>query len=392
MTEEIVLEAARVMATKLAPFGYQYINLDCGWSTKHRDLTSGRLVVNATRFPRGMRALADDIHGLGLKFGMYGAMGYAQCCSGTADHTATDGSGPGCSKDKDHKVCRNETFYSTDAQLWASWGVDLVKFDGCGGGFDAVPAMRDALNATGRPIVYSVHASIDKGVMQTSFANMWRTGPDIGPSYEQVIDRALISNNVTVYLPGGPGGWGDPDMLQVGNIGVRPTGGSPPSLYPDAEGRTQFALWCLIKAPLLIGTWLNNVSKATLATLTDRVAIGVNQDRLGVQGALRRSGGWVPDQPRPTTDPAFGYQVWSGPLSNGGVAAVLANLDGGSSKVLSLNSGDLPASRRGTVSWHVVRAFNGSEQTGASLPLTFVVGPHDVVMCTLTPAATVPSD
>ena len=75
--------------------------------------------------------------------------------------------------------------------------------------------MRDALNATGRPIVYSVHSSVTPGTMQPSLANFWRTGPDIGSSYEQVLDRAMIANNVSAYLPAGPGGWADPDMLVV---------------------------------------------------------------------------------------------------------------------------------------------------------------------------------
>ena len=92
---------------------------------------------------------------------------------------------------------------------------DMLKFDGCGGPFESVKGMRDALNATGRPIVYSVHSSVMPGTMQPSLANQWRTGPDIGATYEQILDRAMIANNVSAYLPVGPGGWGDPDMLQV---------------------------------------------------------------------------------------------------------------------------------------------------------------------------------
>ena len=75
--------------------------------------------------------------------------------------------------------------------------------------------MRAALNATGRPIVYSVHSDVTEGTMDASLANYWRTGPDIGASYEQAIDRVMIDNNVSKYMPGGRGGWNDPDMLQV---------------------------------------------------------------------------------------------------------------------------------------------------------------------------------
>ena len=85
------------------------------------------------------------------------------------------------------------------------------------------------------------------------------------------------------------------DMLQVGNIkiGSPPMHGSPPALFPDAEGRTQLALWALLKAPLLVGTFVHNLTAATKATLTDAVALAVNQDPLGEQGALRKSGGCV---------------------------------------------------------------------------------------------------
>lgn len=96
----------------------------------------------------------------------------------------------------------------------------------------------------------------------------------------------------------------DPDMLQVGNIGVKSSNGSPPSINADAEGRTQFALWSIMKSPLLIGTFLHNMSDATLAIVTDPIAIAINQDVLGEQGVLRRSGGYEPDKPRPTTNPA----------------------------------------------------------------------------------------
>eukprot|EP00037_Helgoeca_nana_P033853 m.419673 g.419673 ORF g.419673 m.419673 type:complete len:451 (-) comp31717_c0_seq1:89-1441(-) len=386
VTEGIVMAAARVMAAKLKPSGYEYINLDCGWSTKHRDPVTGTLLVNSTRFPSGMKSLADQIHGLGLKFGMYGAMGYAQCCSGSADQNATDGSGPGCNKDAKHKVCRNETFYDRDAKLWASWEIDLLKFDGCGGGFSSVAAMGSALNATGRPIVYSVHGSVKQDEMNTSLANMWRTGPDIGASYEQVLDRAMIANTVDAYLRGGPGGWNDPDMLQVGNIGRKANGGSPPSLYPEAEGRTQFALWCILKSPLLIGSFLHNMTDATFATLTNKVAIGVNQDVLGEQAVLRKDGGWVPDKPRPTTNVAYGYQIWSGALANGGAAVVLANLDGNASQVITLTNNEMPSSRRGNAKWDITEAFTGTVMPGVVLPKETTVGRHDIAMWVLRPA------
>ncbi len=382
ISEDIVLAEARTMQEKLLPLGYQYINLDCGWSTTLRDPKTGELLVNKTRFPHGMKWLGEQLHAMGLKFGIYGALGYGQCCSGTKNPKADDGSGPGCSRDG--STCRNKTYFRQDAALWASWGVDFLKFDGCGGPFESVDLMRAALLETKRSIVYSVHSSVEQGEMNASLANMWRVGADIGASYEQAIDRAMISNTVNAYIRAAPGGWNDPDMMIVGNIGTKSPHGSPPSLFPDAEGRTQFALWCITKAPLLVGTFLHNVSAAALATLTAKPAIEVNQDPLGEQGVLVRDGGWVPDKPRPTTNKAFGFQVWTSALSNGGAAAVLANLDGNASRPLTLKTSDLPASRAATSKWNIVEAFGGASMTGVQLPKTVTVPPHDVVMWVLT--------
>ena len=146
------------MASKLRVAGYEYVNLDCGYSTKRRD-AQGKLVVNTTRYPHGMTWLGERIHSLGLKFGMCarqhpsaphghpaagcaprlallepqrthcagcctdGAMGWGQCCS-QIDPNATDGTGPGCSRGGQ---CRTDSFYDQDAELWASWGVDFLK-------------------------------------------------------------------------------------------------------------------------------------------------------------------------------------------------------------------------------------------------------------------------
>jgi alpha-galactosidase len=173
---------------------------------------------------------------------------------------------------------------------------------------------------------------------------------------------------------------------QVGNIGRKSNGGSPPSLFPDAEGRTQFALWSITKSPLLIGTFIHNISGADLATVTNAAAIAVNQDELGEQGVLRADGGYLPDKPRPTTNAAYGYQLWSGALAHNGAAAVLANLDGNRSKVLTLTNAEMPPSRRSVSKWDITEAFSGAKMLGVALPQTATVAPHDVAMWVLTPA------
>ena len=393
-TESNVLLAANALKEKgLVEAGYDIVGLDCGYSTKHRD-AAGNLVVNTTRFPRGIKWLAEQIHALGLRFGMYAGQGYAQCCSGSEDKNATDGSGPGCSKDKQHPTCRSTTYYERDAKLWATeWSIDLLKFDGCGGPFSSVDAMRLALNATGRPIVFAINqqAVAEAGGMSPALANQWRSGPDIKPVYEVILDRALRNNNVSVsYLPGASGAWNDPDFLQIGNIergGWQPT--PPPPAIAAAEGRTQMALWCLMKAPLFLSTFLHNMTDENLRTVTNKAAIAVNQDALGEQGTLRKSGGWIPNGHNPT-NAAFGFQIWSGALSHGRVAVVLANLDGNSTQSITLTNDEMPPHNRVGEGqgggWDIVEAFTGKATSNKYLPQTATVAPHDVVLWTLTPA------
>ena len=129
------------------------------------------------------------------------------------------------------------------------------------------------------------------------------------------------------------------------------------------------------------------MTNATLATLTNAAAIAVNQDPLGEAGALRADGGWVPDKPRPTTNPAFGYQVWSGALSAGGAAAVLANLEPSRAQNITLSATHLPRSRGAPARWDLTEAFSGERRVGVTLPATATVAPHDVAMWVLTPHA-----
>ena len=122
---------------------------------------------------------------------------------------------------------------------------------------------------------------------------------------------------------------------------------------------------------------------------SNRFAIAVNQDPLAVQGSLRKDGGYMPNKPRPTTNPAWGYQIWSGPLSMNGAAAVLANLNSNASQKVTLTTAELPSGRQSVQKWDIIEAFTGAKMAGVTLPATATVGPHDVAMWILTPAATV---
>ena len=146
--ESVILSVAHAIASSaLHSAGYEYVNLDCGYSTGFR--TNDSLTVNRTRYPHGMRWLGDQLHALGLKFGIYSDAGVAQCCSRVYGKGVNDGS---FGHEKD------------DAALFAQWGVDYLKHDNCGSVYSSYPAMRDALNATGRRIYYSIHGPTDNTV------------------------------------------------------------------------------------------------------------------------------------------------------------------------------------------------------------------------------------
>lgn len=346
--ETIILEVAHAIASSpLAAAGYSYVNLDCGWSTGKRD-SSGQLVVNKTLYPHGMVWLGERIHALGLKFGMYSDAGSAQCCSRIVPG-ADDGSAG-------HEA--------DDAALFASWGVDYLKHDDCSAVEASYASMRDALNATGRRVLYSTHPSSAADIGDASLANVWRTTSDINNTFASVLERAVL--NDAYAASAAPGGFNDPDMLEVGNFW------GPLS---DAEGRSQMSLWCLMKAPLLIGTDVTNMSAATMATLTNPEALALSADPAGVQGRLRRN--------------SSDAQVWSGTLVGGRVAAALLNTDGSTERNLTLRAADLPpevASAAGKPTrWRVRDVWQSTTLPAQTLPLTRLVPPHDVALLVLTP-------
>ncbi|XP_060705154.1 alpha-N-acetylgalactosaminidase-like isoform X2 [Hemiscyllium ocellatum] len=197
------------MADRLAEdgwkeLGYQYVNIDDCWAAKERDL-EGRLVADPIRFPSGIKALAEYVHAKGLKLGIYGDLG-----------TYTCGGYPGTTLDQ----------VELDAHTFASWGVDMLKLDGCYSNSSTkalgYPLMSKALNATGRPIAFSCSWPAYEGglppvvnyTLLGEICNLWRNYADIDDSWESV--RGIInwySRHQDVLQPvAGPGKWNDPDM------------------------------------------------------------------------------------------------------------------------------------------------------------------------------------
>jgi len=283
--EQMIIEIADLFVTKgLKDAGYEYINLDDCWALPTRDPETGRLVPDPARFPRGIKWLADYVHSKGLKFGIYTSAGTKTCNSLGF---------PGALG-----------YEEIDAQTFAEWGVDYLKYDNCNN--QGVPAierytkMRDALKATGRPIVYSIceWGTNDPWEWGAEVGHLWRTTGDISDSWSSML--AIVKRNAFLDEYAGPGHWNDPDMLEVGNGGMT-----------DTEYRSHFSLWSIMAAPLLIGSDLRRVPPETFEILLNREVIAVNQDPLGVQGRVLSNAG--------------GRWVFAKPLADGDVAVALFN-------------------------------------------------------------------
>ncbi|HEY7370557.1 MAG TPA: glycoside hydrolase family 27 protein [Polyangia bacterium] len=290
LSESLIKGIADVIVSSgMKDVGYQYVNLDDCWMDG-RD-ASGKLRWNTSKFPAGIPALADYVHGKGLKIGIYEVPGNTTCVGiygGISTSVAVGSLG-------------HET---TDAQTFASWGIDYLKYDKCTAPLAGFAVMRDALKASGRPIFYSINPGDGTGCPPNScsinlptIANMWRIGFDINASWSSVV--GLVDQNANLYSYAGPGHWNDPDMLEVGNSGLS-----------DTEGRAHFSMWALMAAPLIAGNDLRSMSAATKTTLINSEVIAVDQDPLGQQGRLVAS-------------PGTNLQVWSRTLAGTNTRAVV---------------------------------------------------------------------
>ncbi len=301
VTDADVRSAADMLvSTGMRDAGYVYVNVDDTWQGK-RD-AQGLLHTN-DRFP-DMKALGDYIHSKGLKFGIYSSPGAKTCggYEGSLGHEAQD------------------------AQMYAAWGVDFLKYDLCSFEDNLLQAkadhpndpdakknlmiaayrkMGDALKAaskqTGRAIVYSL---CQYGVDQPwkwgpeVGASMWRTTDDIDDSYGRMIAIGFSQAGLSKFA--GPGHWNDPDMLEVGN-----------GKMTADEYRTHMSLWVLLASPLLAGNDLSKMTDEDKSLLMNKEAIAIDQDSLGRQGdRLYESGD---------------LEVWTKPLSGGRVAVGLFN-------------------------------------------------------------------
>ncbi|EGD81210.1 hypothetical protein PTSG_13159 [Salpingoeca rosetta] len=291
--------------------GYDTVHIDDCWEADARDPNTGRLAANADRFPGGIAPLADYIHKLGLKFGLYTAESKTTCTGHVGSYL-------------------NEIL---DAQTFADWGVDYLKVDGCNPNKTYYPtgytAMGTALQISGRDIVYSCSWPAYLGSNETTKpyntmigigCNLWRNWHDIQcnwKSLSSIIDHWGDYGQVLASYAG-PGHWNDPDMLLIGN-----------DCITDDQARTQMAIWSIVAAPLIMGNDVRNITASTRAILLNRDAIAVNQDPLG-QAGFRIS-------------PKGATEVWARNITN---AVAVALLNKGSQ---SSSSADSEASRAQTM-------------------------------------------
>ncbi|MFE9192879.1 ricin-type beta-trefoil lectin domain protein [Micromonospora sp. NPDC007208] len=290
VNDGLVRQTADVMVSSgMAAAGYQYVNIDDCWSTRSRN-SNGDLVPDPQKFPNGMKSLADYVHGKGLKLGIYSSAGLTTCAGYPAS-------------------LNNE---QRDANLWASWGIDYLKYDNCGdtqgrSGQQRYTAMRDALARTGRPILFAIcnWGNDDVGSWGPATGNSWRTTGDIAGNWGSVM--GILDAQPRWAASARPGAWNDPDMLEVGNG------------LTDTESRAHFSLWSLLNAPLIAGNDLRSMSATTRSILTNTEVIAVNQDWGGRQGNKISDSG---DQ-----------EVWLKPMANGAAAVVLLNRGGGTATV-----------------------------------------------------------
>jgi alpha-galactosidase len=294
VTDKDVRQAADlIVSSGMRDAGYVYVNIDDTWEGQ-RD-ASGVLHTNE-KFP-DMKALADYVHSKGLKLGIYSSPGPQTCArfEGSYNHE------------------------QQDADLYASWGIDFLKYDLCSFHrimLEAAPddkarqnemmhaayeKMHQAILKTGRPMVYSLcqygHDSGWQWAPQVG-GNMWRTTGDVDPTFDRITLIGREQAGLGKYA--GPGHWNDPDMLEVGNG----------KLTLD-ENRIHMGMWAMLAAPLLAGNNLSELTPEITAILTNREIIAIDQDPLGKQAERIFAEGPV--------------EIWSRPLADGGRAVAIFN-------------------------------------------------------------------
>lgn len=277
INETIIIETAKeIKNLGLLDYGYEYIVMDDCYALKTRDATTNKMIEDPSKFPNGIKNMSDQIHDLGFKFGMYSSAGKFTC-----------GGYPG-----------SLDYEEIDAQNFADWGIDYLKYDNCYNegqsgnpklSYDRYLKMSDALNSTGRSIFYSLCQWGEDNVWNwgPTLSNSWRISGDIYDNFDRYDDRCpcesyectgvqgfkcsmtnILEKAIPLGQKAGPfNGWNDLDSLEVGNGGMT-----------TDEYKSHFTLWSILKSPLVLGNDVTTMSDEDLSIIKNQDIIDINQD------------------------------------------------------------------------------------------------------------------
>lgn len=302
INEKLIFETAdKMVETGLLDAGYDYLVIDDCWSLKERD-NDGRLVADPEKFPHGMKAVADYVHSKGLKFGMYSCAGNLTCAGypGSFEHEFTD------------------------AETFAEWGVDFLKYDYCYHsniihGKYLYRRMGLALKNCGRDILFSAcswGADNTAEWMRETGANMWRSTGDIFDTWESI--KKLTEEQDAILPYGGAGCFNDMDMLVVGMYGKGNVGLEG---LNDVQYKTHFSIWALMGSPLMIGCDIRNMNEETHRILNNKELIKINQDK-DCRQVFKLPNIWNDN-----------VKIYARNLENGDIAVGMFNFGGGKAAV-----------------------------------------------------------
>lgn len=356
ITESVVRETADAMvATGLRDAGYEYVVIDDFWEADERD-AGGRLQAHPERFPSGIAALADYVHGQGLKFGIYSCAGTHTCGGRLASYGREE----------------------IDAQTFADWGVDYLKYDFCYRPFGAdgptlYRRMAQALRATGRDVIFS---ACEWGINEPwawarqAGCHLWRTTGDIVDNWKSIRDIGFGQAKMASY--GGPGGWNDPDMLVVG---MRGKGNVAEGGCTDDEYRVHFALWCLLPSPLMIGCDVRAMDTFTSELLAHPGLIAINQDPAGLPA-------WNLNGDENHWD-WKNFQLWARHLADGSIAVGFFNIHDENTHKMVVGWETLSLDPRRKC--RVIDVFDDEEVCITDVSFAINVAPHSVKLVRLVP-------
>jgi alpha-L-arabinofuranosidase len=326
VTEAQTKAQADFMAEKLAPYGWQYIVVDHQWydpgaaGFKYRTGVPftmdewGRWDPATNRFPSGFRALADYVHGKGLKFGLHLMRGIPRqavekntpikgtafhaadiadktsTCSWCVDMYGVDMTKPGA-----------QEYYDSIFERFASWGLDFVKVDDLSRPYHKaeIEAIRKAIAKTGRPMVFSTspgETPVGEGEHVRQYANMWRISDDFWDNWPHLLAQFKRLHDWTPYRE--PGHFPDADMLPLGVVDM----GKRTTHFTRDEQYTLMTLWCIARSPLILGSDLTKLDDFTLSLVTNEEVLAVNQRSSGNRELFNHEGliAWVADVPDST--------------------------------------------------------------------------------------------